>query len=219
MAVEFDGPTKRIIVQAGTDILDIPDMYSRWVDWLLTGDNSKYPLAISYVGGNPTVPGQSMTPYFFLENGWKIDACCEFEGVTHELDVTGIILSADGSNPWWMDPEMPMSMIRSIVPIRTETIATGGAEVDVPAIVNGVLNTPNSIDTNKDLGSSVRSLLTLLALLSSSSDQGIKITDLFRRFGLDPAVPVIHSELEIVAGDIDIHITPNPDGTYTKRRQ
>ena len=126
MAVVFDGPNRQIIVQSGTDVLSIQDVYSRWVDWLFSEDNAKYPFAFEFVGGNPTVSGQSITFYFFLLNGWKIDACCEFEGQNHALDIEGIILSGDGSSPFWMDPEMPMTMVRGIVPIRTETVNISG---------------------------------------------------------------------------------------------
>jgi hypothetical protein len=300
MAVVFDGPNKRIIVQLGTDILDIAEMYSRWVDWFLTGDNSKYLPAMKYIGTDPTLPGQSVTPYFYMLNGWKVDACCEFEGLNHELDVTGILLSDDFSSPYYMDPTMPMTMLKAIVPIRTETVSTSGSDIDVPSIVNGVwgesvktgmtakqaiveisdfvedppaasvdvpaivdgllntedtikvgmsvkdalvetsdfvegytppaaidipaivdgvLNTEDSIDEGKDLGTSIRSLLTLLALIASDAEQSAKLAALFQRFALDQAIPVVHADTSIVAGDIHIAITDNQDGTFTEQRQ
>ena len=126
MAVEFDPTTKRIIVQLGTDVLDLQDMYSRWVDWFLTGDNSKYLPALRYIGGDPTAPGHEAPFYFYMVNGWKVDACCEFEGVTHSLDIVGALLTDDESSPYWMDPEMPMTMIRGIVPILADTMLISG---------------------------------------------------------------------------------------------
>jgi hypothetical protein len=219
MAVVFDGPNKMIIVQLGTDVLNIQDMYSRWVDWVLTEEGSRYLFALRYSGGEPTVPGQSSTPYFYLLNGWKIDACCEFEGLNHELTVEGIILCEDFSSPFYMDPSMPMTMLRSIVPIRTETVSTSGASfdvpdivagvwdepvktgmtakqavveisdfvedppvasVDVPAIVDGLLNTDDSIEPGYNVGQTLRLVLSVLVATSSTLVEGSTATKTFR---------------------------------------
>ena len=52
MAISFDGSTKTITLSSGTTTLDVVDLWSRWVDWVLTpGDNSKYAIAMDIVGG------------------------------------------------------------------------------------------------------------------------------------------------------------------------
>ena len=68
MDVAFDGPNRLIIVQSGINTIDITDVYSRWKDWVQVSDNSKYFKAFSVVGGDPTVSGQYITPYYYLQN-------------------------------------------------------------------------------------------------------------------------------------------------------
>jgi len=45
-----------------------------------------------------------------------------------------------------------------------------------------------------------------------------RILEIFKRFGLDVDTPVVHSETGIVAGDINITITENDDGSFTEQR-
>jgi hypothetical protein len=172
MAVIFDGPNKKIIVQVGTDTLDMADVYSRWVDWLLTSDNSKYLLAFSSSGGLTILPGQTQTTYFYLVNGWKIDTCSEFEGVNHSLQVDGIILCDDFSSPFYIDPLMPMTMVTNVVPLKTETVATGGAEIDIPAIASGVWNATSGVETGMTPKQALRVLTAILAGKTGIVDHG-----------------------------------------------
>ncbi len=51
MALAFDGITKTITITTDVE-LDVKNLWSRWIDWWLTSDNSKYELAMSQVGGN-----------------------------------------------------------------------------------------------------------------------------------------------------------------------
>ena len=67
--VSFDGVNRLIIAVSGTITLDTANIYSRWKEWVAIEDNSKFLNAFSVVGGDPTVTGQFMTSYFFLENG------------------------------------------------------------------------------------------------------------------------------------------------------
>lgn len=66
MAVTFDGPNK-IIQLDGSTIVSIPALYSRWVDWVATSDNSKYVEAFTTVADPPKVP-----VYATLVNGWRV---------------------------------------------------------------------------------------------------------------------------------------------------
>lgn len=73
MAYTFDGPNKKIQLTGGVTSVEVSDMYSRWVDWLLTpGDNSKYLLAMRIVGGDPISDIKNLGLTFFLTNGWRI---------------------------------------------------------------------------------------------------------------------------------------------------
>ena len=74
----FDGANKRIHIEldavSNNMVTFTPEMlWSRWVDWYLTGDNSKYPQALRITGGDPIGGGQYIGNYLFFRNdlGWR----------------------------------------------------------------------------------------------------------------------------------------------------
>lgn len=93
MSITFDGVNKLAILSNGTTTLSVPELWSRWVDWFTLSDNSKYPIALSQIGGDEIGGGKFLGLTFFLENGWKIRP---YEG-NHTLIITGNIFSRDGS--------------------------------------------------------------------------------------------------------------------------
>ena len=124
-SVSFDGPNRIITVEPATTELVVKTMYSEWKEWTLDLDNAKYPFAFTVVGGNPTVGGNSITPYFFLSNGWKVRP----DEKDQVLIVDGILITDDQSNPFTSTIGNFQVSIQSIVPIRTETVLvnTGGS--------------------------------------------------------------------------------------------
>jgi hypothetical protein len=100
MALSFDGPNKEISVSAVT-ILSVRELWSRWVDWLLTSDNSKYLFAFDQVGGDDIDPvaGTTIPIFIFLKNGWKIRP----EEADHTLNITEGILVVDGGGDPFLD--------------------------------------------------------------------------------------------------------------------
>lgn len=124
MGYVFDGVTKIISLTAGTVILDVRDIYSRWKDWALT-EGMMYLPAFSVVGGETVDEAQGIyvTSYFFLENGWKIRP----QEATHKLSVrNGILAASDGSDPFLVTLGSYNVMIQYSQPIKSETVATGG---------------------------------------------------------------------------------------------
>ena len=91
--ISIDGENKLAILTNGTTTLSISELWSRWIDWLSIGDNSKYPIAMSQIGGDAIGGGKFLGLTFFLENGWKIRP---YEG-DHALTITGNIFSRDSS--------------------------------------------------------------------------------------------------------------------------
>jgi hypothetical protein len=123
MAITFDGVNKLAILSSGTTELSVPELWSRWVDWLVTSDNSKYPLMLSQIGGDQIGPGKFLGLTFFLENDWKIRP---YEG-DHTLTITGNLFSRDGSSaiaPTIGDYQVVVNLSTSNL---VDTIATGGA--------------------------------------------------------------------------------------------
>ena len=97
MLYDFNGATKVITLDSGVltvDTLNVLDIWSRWIDWTLTGDNSKYLPSFSSVGGNDIDPSQgtSIPIYVFLENGWRIKPSEH----NHVVNVAGGILLVNG---------------------------------------------------------------------------------------------------------------------------
>jgi hypothetical protein len=99
MAYIFDGPTKVITLTAGTTSVSVRDLWSRFVDWFLTLDNSKYLPAFEFVGGNDIDQSQGtyIPIYAFLMNGWKIKP----QEANHTLTIRdGILLVNGGGDPF-----------------------------------------------------------------------------------------------------------------------
>lgn len=98
MAYTFDGPNKLVILSTGTTAVDLADLFSRWKDWLLSG-NAKYIRTFDTVGGEPIDPsaGTLVPLYLFLQNGWKIRP----QEANHTLTITGgTLLVAGGGDPF-----------------------------------------------------------------------------------------------------------------------
>ena len=99
MAISFDGPTKVMTLSTGTIALSVRNVWSRWVDWFLTSDNSKYLPAFAQVGGDPIDEGAGtyIPIYAFLMNGWKVKP----QEAHHTLTISdGILLVNGGSDPF-----------------------------------------------------------------------------------------------------------------------
>jgi len=155
--VSFDGINKIITVASGITSIDIQDVYSRWKDWTQVSDNLKYPKAFSVVGGDPTITDQYITPYYFLENQWRMRP---YEG-NHTLEVNGIVLTIEGggTQPFLHTLGDYNVSIRSIVPIRTETVVSN----DVEGLASTILDAEDGIETNVTLKEALRVILSVLA--------------------------------------------------------
>lgn len=124
----FNGPTKVITLTAGTTSVSVRDLWSRWVDWFLTGDNSKYAPAFVNVGGDDIDPGAGTTIpiYAFLMNGWKIKP----QEANHTLSVAdGILLVNGGGDPFNNTNGAYTVRINYQQPVQAITVATGGGGV------------------------------------------------------------------------------------------
>lgn len=131
MALSFDGITKVITITTDTT-LDVKNLWSRWVDWVLTGDNSKYLPAMSQLGGNDIdlTAGTSIPIYIYLLNGWKIKP----KEANHTLNVTnGILLVDGGGDPFNNTTGAYTVRINFQQPVQAIGVATGGGGGSTPA--------------------------------------------------------------------------------------
>jgi hypothetical protein len=132
MGYVFTGATKRIDLTLGTVAVDVKDLFSRWKDWVLAG-NAQWPQAFSCVGGEEIGTGVYITTYAFLLNGWHVHP----QEANHKVEFSGgVILTDSGDDPIALTAGAFNVQVQYSQPIKTETVATGGVNVnDVAAAV------------------------------------------------------------------------------------
>lgn len=125
MAISFNGPNKQITLSAGTVTLNVLDLWSRWVDWFLTEDNSKYGIWFLQIGGNDIdeTQGTSIPIYIFQDATVSIKP----QEANHTLSVTGgILVLAGGGDPFMDTTEDYTVRINYQQPVQAITVSTGG---------------------------------------------------------------------------------------------
>lgn len=126
MGYSFNGETKVITLTPGTVTLPARDIWSRWVDWMLASDNSKYLPAFTTVGGNTIDAGvgTSIPIYVFLINGWRIKP----QESSHTLTVNdGILLVEGGGDPFNSTIGNYVVQINYQQPVQAITVNTAGS--------------------------------------------------------------------------------------------
>ncbi len=101
MSFTIDGINKVITLTEGTTSVNVRDLWSRWVDWFLSDDNSKYLPAFKNVGGDQISEGLYVPIYVFLINGWRIKP----QEAHHTLTVQDGILVVDGGGDPFINTE------------------------------------------------------------------------------------------------------------------
>ena len=118
----FDGINSLIILPLNVTTINVNDIYSRWVDWVLTSDNSKYLPAFRSVGGDPISGTLSLSPTYFLTNGWYIRP----SEADQYLTVNGnLFTDPSGSNPFIATLGNYNVVIQYVTSNVVSTIATG----------------------------------------------------------------------------------------------
>jgi hypothetical protein len=102
MAVTFDGPNLRINLSAIEDLDAQIDLYEAWKQWVLVGDNAKFPPAFDTIGGDAIGATTEVSPYFFLRNdlGWKIKA----PEATGTINIEGNLFGRSASTGLFVSP-------------------------------------------------------------------------------------------------------------------
>lgn len=132
MAIVFDPASQRIILDSVT--VTATELYSRWCDWLATGDNTKYLPAFRAVGGDDLGSGLSIPPYFFLTNGWRVRPL----EADHTLTLTGNLFVEGGGDPVVKTLGDYNVLVKSVVPVQAQGISTSGTTVDYAAVASAV---------------------------------------------------------------------------------
>lgn len=200
MAIAFDGPTKLMTLSAGTTIVSVRDLYSRWVDWLLTGDNSKYVLAFASLGGDDVDAGAGtkVPVYAFLVNGWKVKP----QEANHTLNVTdGILLVSGGGDPFVNTTGSFVVRVNYQQPVQAISFDSGGG---------GGGATAAEVWAYGDRQLTVATGLT--------SDQALMLLEMWKLHGLDPSNPLVVSLIQRAAGAGVVQSIAESAGVTTVQR-
>ncbi|GAG22873.1 unnamed protein product [marine sediment metagenome] len=163
----FDGPQKIITINFGeTDIIAQKDLYSAWKRWTLDVDNAKYLQAFRTVGGDVIGVGQTVSPYFFLLNGWRVRS---WEG-DHFLTVDGNLFVDEGGSPFIPligDYQVVISLVVSPQSITNTVTVTAGvlSDQDKDDITSGVWSEPSSAGGTDSMGELQRDIKTDTSLI------------------------------------------------------
>lgn len=99
------------------------EVWSRWVDWVLADENSKWPLALRQVGGDDLGSGLSIPPYLFLLNGWRVRPMES----SHNLTITGNLFVDGGGVPVVATLGTYQVNVSYTVPVQAQGIAVSGS--------------------------------------------------------------------------------------------
>ena len=121
MAIAFDAAAKRIVLDSAT--VSAADIFSRWEDWVATGDNAKYLPAFRHLGGDELGGGLFVANYFFLLNGWRIRPMES----NHLLVISGNLIVEGGGQPVVQTLGAFNVSVQYTVPVQAQGISTGGS--------------------------------------------------------------------------------------------
>ena len=121
MPTQFDPDARRIILD--TAAITAERIWSDWVDWSALADNSKWPAAVSQVGGDSLGGGLFIPIYLFLLNGWRVRPMES----NHNLVITGNLFVEGGGVPVVNTLGAFNVAVQYTVPVVAQGISTGGA--------------------------------------------------------------------------------------------
>lgn len=194
--VTFNGITKIIQIDNGVTTISVRALWSAWVNWFLTDDNSKFLPAFQTVGGNDIdiSQGTKIPIYSFLQNGWKIKP----QESNHTLTINdGILLVNGGGDPFLNTNGAYTVRINYQQPVQAISFSSGGS---------GSTLTKEEVREEMDTNS-----VKLIELQ-------LKIDELYKVGGLDISNPATTTQDEIIVGDIKIDITGDGETTTTFTR-
>ena len=134
----FDGANKLVILDPGTTTFDAKDLYSRWKDWVIDTDNSKYEQGMQAVGGDPTSATNFVPSFFFKINGWKIRP----QEADHTLTVTGNIANENGIGSPFVSTIGTYNVLIQTNTSDSQTVSTGGSSASGEELQIGPLIIP-----------------------------------------------------------------------------
>ena len=121
MPITFDATARRIVLDSAA--VTAAEIWSRWVEWVATADNSKHPAALRQVGGDELGGGLLIPAYYFLLAGWRVRPMES----SHLLTITGNLFVDGGGQPVVQTLGVHNVSVQYTVPVQAQAVATGGA--------------------------------------------------------------------------------------------
>ena len=117
-AYTFDKYGKFIFVDEGTAIINLADMWSRFVDWFAIEENMKIKPAMKYSGFD-VIPTGFTGATFFVFNGWRVIYN------TATTAINGVLFSEDYSTGYWDTNYNPIFPVTVSAVVNTVTVGSG----------------------------------------------------------------------------------------------
>lgn len=216
MAYTFDGPNK-LVVLSGVTSFSAVDLYSRWKDWLLLSDNSKYLHAFVSVAGDPIGSGQAIAPYIFLNttDGWKIRP----QESDHELRISGNLYSLDPSEQMFV-PTLGDYTVTVLIERSSAAVAVTVGGID-QATVQAAMTAQGYTSSRAP---NLDNIDVTVSSVKLTTQQETMLLEMYKLMGLDPTKPLVvsrlHRRVPADGSDINQTISENEQtSTVTVTRQ
>jgi len=141
MATKFtyDTANRRFVLNAGVTTLDAKTEFYAWVkyDWLTNSALNKFAFPIESIGGNDLGGGITISPYYSLRYGWRL----QYAATDQDIIVVGNVITDTGDNPLVDNPGAYDHSVRFVLSANSLTTDIGGAGLtaaDVWDLTNGI---------------------------------------------------------------------------------
>lgn len=187
----FNGSSKLFLCNAGVTTLDVTDLYSAWKQWVQSGQGIGFLPMFEAIGGQPLPGGLFAGQSYFLINGWKIKP----QSANHRLNIIGNLYSDDGSN-------ITVEVAGFTVEIALNTSAQAQG-----ISVSGSTLTLSQIESS-----------ALLAKQAAIAELNALIAEIHLLHGLKPGSPLIVTDTQRTAGEINQAISSTETQTTVSRQ-
>lgn len=147
--IDFDGPNLTITLESGGN--SAIDIYSRWKEWVGTGNNAAFLAAFRVIGGDPLGAGQFAGSYFFLRNdyGWIVkpaeeDGASIVDGNLYPEDAL-LPLFGGTTGDFNTTLRLVTSSLTQVAEVNSGSGVTEQDKADIAALVWAELETDNQV--------------------------------------------------------------------------
>jgi hypothetical protein len=149
VSLTFDPINKRIILDVTQ--VSATELWSRWADWVVQSDNSKYLPAFRQVGGDDLSGGLFIPIYLFLQNNWRVRP----KEADHQLIITGNLFVEGGGVPVVNTLGAFNVLVQLTVPVQAQAYSVSGGSSGGSVDPSSLWAYPQTSVTPGSLGESV----------------------------------------------------------------